>query len=148
MRAIEFAYQGKPKQFIFISSTSAIDTEYYVHLSDSLSLAGEGGVPEDDPLEGSRTGLKTGYGQSKWVSEKLLFEAGKRGLNGYIIRPGYIVGDTVTAGAWNVQLEVDPSTNSDRNSHQYRRLYMALGERLHPTWTRPRHKQYHQHGSG
>ncbi|KAI9458834.1 alpha-aminoadipate reductase Lys1p [Lactarius psammicola] len=66
-------------------------------LSDSLSLAGEGGVSEDDPLEGSRTGLKTGYGQSKWVSEKLLFEAGKRGLNGYIIRPGYIVGDTGTA---------------------------------------------------
>ncbi|KAI9444302.1 alpha-aminoadipate reductase Lys1p [Lactarius indigo] len=97
LRAIEFAYLGKPKQFIFISSTSAINTEYYVRLSDSLSLAGEGGVPEDDPLEGSRTGLKTGYGQSKWVSEKLLFEAGKRGLNGYIIRPGYIVGDTGTA---------------------------------------------------
>ncbi|KAH9161398.1 alpha-aminoadipate reductase Lys1p [Lactarius sanguifluus] len=97
LRAIEFAYLGKPKQFIFISSTAVINTEYYVRLSDSLSLAGEGGVSEDDPLEGSRTGLKTGYGQSKWVSEKLLFEAGKRGLNGYIIRPGYIVGDTGTA---------------------------------------------------
>ena len=99
LRAIEFAYVGKPKKFIFISSTSAIDTEYYVRLSDPLSLAGEGGVSEDDPLEGSRTGLKTGYGQSKWVSEKLLFEAGKRGLDGYIVRPGYIVGDTGTAGA-------------------------------------------------
>ncbi len=99
LRAIEFAYLKNPKQFIFISSTSAIDTEYYVRLSDSLSPAGEGGVSEDDPLEGSRTGLKTGYGQSKWVSEKLLFEAGKRGLNGYIIRPGYIVGDTESAGA-------------------------------------------------
>jgi L-2-aminoadipate reductase len=84
-----------------VSSTSAIDTEYYVRLSESLSREG-GGVSEDDPLEGSRTGLKTGYGQSKWVSEKLLFEAGKRGLCGYIIRPGYVVGDAETAGASRV----------------------------------------------
>jgi L-2-aminoadipate reductase len=103
LRAIEFACLGKPKQFIFVSSTSAIDTEYYVRLSESLSREGEGGVSEDDPLEGSRTGLKTGYGQSKWVSEKLLFEAGKRGLCGYIVRPGYVVGDTETAGASNVK---------------------------------------------
>ncbi|KAI0251949.1 alpha-aminoadipate reductase Lys1p [Lactifluus subvellereus] len=96
LRAIEFACLGKPKRFIFVSSTSAIDTEYYVRLSESLSREG-GGVSEDDPLEGSRTGLKTGYGQSKWVSEKLLFEAGKRGLCGYIIRPGYVVGDAETA---------------------------------------------------
>ncbi|KAN0127247.1 alpha-aminoadipate reductase [Lactarius tabidus] len=126
LRAIEFAYLGKPKQFIFVSSTSAIDTEYYVRLSDSLSLDGEGGVSEDDPLEGSRNGLKTGYGQSKWVSEKLLFEAGKRGLNGYIIRPGYIVGDTGTAVTntddfiWRlvkgcVQLKLVPDINNTIN---------------------------------
>lgn len=57
-----------------------------------------GGIPEDDDLEGARTGLKTGYGQSKWVSEKLLFEAVKRGLKGHIVRPGYVVGDSKTAG--------------------------------------------------
>ncbi|KAI0305172.1 L-aminoadipate-semialdehyde dehydrogenase large subunit [Multifurca ochricompacta] len=96
LRAIEFACVGKPKQFVFVSSTSAIDTEYYVRLSDSLSREG-GGISEDDALEGSRTGLKTGYGQSKWVSEKLLLEAGKRGLCGYIVRPGYVVGDAETA---------------------------------------------------
>lgn len=56
------------------------------------------GVLEDDDLEGARTGLKTGYGQSKWVSEKLLMEAGKRGLKGHIIRAGYVVGDSKTAG--------------------------------------------------
>lgn len=59
---------------------------------------GRRGIPEDDDLEGARTGLKTGYGQSKWVSEKLLFEAGKRGLKGHIVRPGYVVGDSKTAG--------------------------------------------------
>jgi L-aminoadipate-semialdehyde dehydrogenase len=58
----------------------------------------ERGIPESDDLEGARHTLKTGYGQSKWVSEKLLFEAGRRGLRGYILRPGYIVGESTSAG--------------------------------------------------
>ncbi|TFK20663.1 aminoadipate-semialdehyde dehydrogenase [Coprinopsis marcescibilis] len=93
-----------PKQFVFVSSTSAIDTEQYVQLAERLSLsAGQSGdvpfhgIPEIDDLEGARHDLKTGYGQSKWVSEKLLFEAGRRGLKGVVIRPGYVVGDSKTA---------------------------------------------------
>ncbi|KAF8662367.1 hypothetical protein AX16_001172 [Volvariella volvacea WC 439] len=98
LAAIELAATDKPKNLVFVSSTSAIDTEHYVRLAEQL----EGhpdvrGVPESDDLEGARTDLKTGYGQSKWVSEKLLFEAGKRGLSGHIIRPGYVVGDSDTA---------------------------------------------------
>jgi L-aminoadipate-semialdehyde dehydrogenase len=93
--AIELASTGKQKYFTFVSSTSAIDTDHFVRLSDSI----EGGVPESDDLEGARHTLKTGYGQSKWVSEKLLMEAGKRGLRGRIVRPGYVVGDSKTAGA-------------------------------------------------
>ncbi|KAI0371251.1 alpha-aminoadipate reductase Lys1p [Pilatotrama ljubarskyi] len=92
LTAVELAASGKPKLFVFVSSTSAIDTEYYVQLSDSL-----GAVPEADDLEGARGALKTGYGQSKWVSEKLLFEAGRRGLRGHIVRPGYVVGDSESA---------------------------------------------------
>ncbi|OSD08737.1 L-aminoadipate-semialdehyde dehydrogenase large subunit [Trametes coccinea BRFM310] len=92
LTAVELAATGKPKLFTFVSSTSAIDTEYYVQLSDSI-----GAVPESDDLEGARHALKTGYGQSKWVSEKLLFEAGRRGLKGHIVRPGYVVGDSETA---------------------------------------------------
>ncbi|KAF8434536.1 hypothetical protein L210DRAFT_3553148 [Boletus edulis BED1] len=99
LTAVELASTTKAKLVVFVSSTSAIDTEHYVRLSDSLTHmhAKRRGVPEDDDLEGARTGLKTGYGQSKWVSEKLLFEAGKRGLKGHIIRPGYVVGDSKTA---------------------------------------------------
>ena len=93
LTAVELAAAGKPKHLVFVSSTSAIDTEYYVQLSDST-----GGVPETDDLEGARASLKTGYGQSKWVSEKLLFEAGRRGLRGHIVRPGYVVGDSTSAG--------------------------------------------------
>ena len=101
MIAIELAATAKPKHLVFVSSTSAIDTEHYVQLSDSLASSDRTGVPENDDLEGARTHLKTGYGQSKWVSEKLLFEAGRRGLNGHIVRPGYVVGDSRSAGTYS-----------------------------------------------
>ncbi|KAI6002561.1 male sterility protein-domain-containing protein [Pisolithus marmoratus] len=98
LTAVELASTTKQKVLVFVSSTSAIDTEHYVRLSDSLAnKGGPRGIPDDDDLEGARTGLKTGYGQSKWVSEKLLLEAGKRGLRGHIIRPGYVVDDSKTA---------------------------------------------------
>lgn len=74
-----------------------------MQLSDSLSHGQSPfkGVPENDDLEGARSTLKTGYGQTKWVSERLLMEAGKRGLKGHIVRPGYVVGDSQSAGASN-----------------------------------------------
>ncbi|KAJ7637189.1 alpha-aminoadipate reductase Lys1p [Roridomyces roridus] len=99
LTAIDFASTGKQKHFVFVSSTSAIDSEHYVQLSDSLTSGHSKyrGVPENDNLEGARGSLKTGYGQTKWVSEKLLSEAGKRGLRGHIVRPGYVVGDSSTA---------------------------------------------------
>jgi L-aminoadipate-semialdehyde dehydrogenase len=53
-------------------------------------------VLESDDLEGSRTGLRTGYGQTKWVAEKIVLEAGKAGIPVTITRPGYIVGDSRT----------------------------------------------------
>jgi L-2-aminoadipate reductase len=99
-----------------VSSTSALDTEHYVQLSDSLSNdpSGVRGVPEGDDLEGARYSLKSGYGQSKWVSEKLLFEAGRRGLRGHVVRPGYVVGDSQSAGrlflGFDYHLSIDGST--------------------------------------
>ncbi|KZO98482.1 alpha-aminoadipate reductase Lys1p [Calocera viscosa TUFC12733] len=97
LTALELASTGKPKALSLVSSTSAIDVEHYVRLSDSMVRGDRTGVPESDDLEGARTGLKTGYGQSKWVAEKLLMEAGKRGLRGHIVRPGYVVGHSTTA---------------------------------------------------
>jgi L-aminoadipate-semialdehyde dehydrogenase len=87
---------GKPKRLVFISSTSAIDTDHYVQQSD----AGQP-VLESDPLEGSRQGLGTGYGQSKWVSEQLIRAAGTRGLDAVIVRSGYVLGDP-TSGVSNL----------------------------------------------
>lgn len=60
--------QGKPKLFTFISSTSVLDTDYYIKLSQEQTSTGQGAVMEADDLMGSRNGLGTGYGQSKWVS--------------------------------------------------------------------------------
>lgn len=53
-------------------------------------------VLESDDLQGSRKGLASGYGQTKWVSEQLIMRARARGVPATIIRPGYIVGDSVT----------------------------------------------------
>ncbi|SLM34666.1 l-aminoadipate-semialdehyde dehydrogenase large subunit [Lasallia pustulata] len=94
--ALQLCASGKPKQFAFVSSTSVLDTEDYVKLSEQSVKSGGNGVSEADDLEGSSTGLGTGYGQSKWVSEYLVREAGRRGLRGTIVRPGYVLGDSRT----------------------------------------------------
>ncbi|CAG8749994.1 12961_t:CDS:2, partial [Ambispora leptoticha] len=71
-------------------------TEHYVTLSDEIIEHGGQGISEHDNLEGSRKSLRSGYAQSKWVSEKLVLEARRRGLPATIVRPGYIVGDSRT----------------------------------------------------
>ncbi|KAH6887930.1 alpha-aminoadipate reductase [Thelonectria olida] len=84
--------EGKAKLFSFVSSTSTLDTDHYYNLSRDQVAIGRGAVLEADDMEGSRYGLGTGYGQTKWVSEQLAREAGKRGLRGSVVRPGYILG--------------------------------------------------------
>lgn len=99
--AMRLCNEGKPKAFSFVSSTSVLDTDYYIHLSDQQTSTGQGAIMEEDDMSGSRSGLGTGYGQTKWVSEQLVREAGKRGLLGSVVRPGYILGDSET-GVCNV----------------------------------------------
>ena len=98
MSAIALCEIGKAKRFVFISSTAVLETEHYVRLSDSILAKGGEGIFESDDLRGSSKTLPTGYGQTKWVSEQLVMEAGRRGLQGNIVRPGYIVGDSTTGG--------------------------------------------------
>lgn len=94
--AMELCNEGKPKIFAFISSTSVLDTDHYVKLSEQQISTGQNAISEEDDMLGSRIGLSTGYGQTKWVSEQLVRAAGKRGLLGSVIRPGYILGDSDT----------------------------------------------------
>ncbi|KAK7202694.1 hypothetical protein BZA70DRAFT_100961 [Myxozyma melibiosi] len=100
MYAMSLAAEGKPKSFAFVSSTSTIDSEHYVRLSDAIVSKGGDGILEDDDLMGSKSGLGNGYGQSKWAAEYIIREAGKRGLSGCIIRPGYVTGES-TRGITN-----------------------------------------------
>lgn len=83
---MRLASEQKQKSFHFVSSTSVLDTPAFL----------ESGAPvsESNDLENGRVGLDTGYGQSKWVAEKLILEARKRGMPATIIRPGYILGDS------------------------------------------------------
>lgn len=100
INVLNLAASGKPKQFGFVSSTSTLDTEHYITLSDTLTEQGEDGIPESDDLLGSSKGLGTGYGQSKWAAEYIIRRAFERGLRGAIIRPGYVTGHSRT-GACN-----------------------------------------------
>ncbi|RKK82048.1 L-2-aminoadipate reductase large subunit [Fusarium oxysporum] len=87
--AMKLCNEGKPKLF-------------------SFAATGRGAVLEYDDLLPNRTGLGTGYGQTKWVSEQLVREAGRRGLRGAIVRPGYILGSrnsgVSNTGDWIVRL--------------------------------------------
>ena len=65
--ALKLCNEGKPKLFAFVSSTSTLDTDHYVNLSQEQTSTGRGAVLEADDMEGSRVGLGTGYGQTKWV---------------------------------------------------------------------------------
>ncbi|GLA04703.1 putative NRPS-like protein biosynthetic cluster [Aspergillus niger] len=94
--ALKLCASGKPKQFSFVSSTSVLDSDHYVSESERIVAAGGAGISEEDDLEGSAVGLGTGYGQSKWAGEYLVREAGRRGLKGTVVRPGYVLGDSKT----------------------------------------------------
>ncbi|KAI9280255.1 L-aminoadipate-semialdehyde dehydrogenase [Umbelopsis sp. AD052] len=96
LEAMKLATEHHQKSFHFVSSTSVLDTQHYVELSDALTEKHGHGVLESDDLDGARNGLETGYGQSKWVAEKLIMEARKRGMPATIARPGYILGDSKT----------------------------------------------------
>jgi L-aminoadipate-semialdehyde dehydrogenase len=90
LTALKLATTHHLKPLHFVSSTSVLDTDHYIQ---KLILGTS--VYETDDLQGSRTGLRSGYGQTKWVAEQLIMRAKQRGVPCTIIRPGYIVGDSV-----------------------------------------------------
>lgn len=99
INVLNMAGEGKPKFFSFVSSTSSLDTDYFVNLSDELLSQGKSGILESDDLQGSSKGLGNGYGQSKWSAEYIIRRAGERGLRGCITRPGYVTGFSRTGAS-------------------------------------------------
>jgi L-2-aminoadipate reductase len=76
MELIKFCALNKFKSMVFISSTSVLDTDYYLNPSN-IPIEG---LPESDPLMHSAKRLATSYGQTKWVSEALMRDIGERVL--------------------------------------------------------------------
>ncbi|OVF09584.1 putative l-aminoadipate-semialdehyde dehydrogenase [Clavispora lusitaniae] len=99
INVLNMAATGKAKHFSFVSSTSTLDTDYFVNESDELTARGLSGISEADDLSGSASGLGTGYGQSKWAAEYIVRRAGDRGLRGCITRPGYVTGFSRTGAS-------------------------------------------------
>lgn len=109
--ALQLCRSGKAKQFAFVSSTSVLDTDHYILESERIISEGGEGISEADDLSGSRDSLGTGYGQSKWVAEYMVREAGKRGLQGSIVRPGYVTGDSRSGGERELDKRSKPFAN-------------------------------------
>jgi amino acid adenylation domain-containing protein/thioester reductase-like protein len=87
---LRLAARARLKPVHFVSTT----TVFY-----AASRPDTGPVREDEPLEHSQ-GIINGYGQSKWVAERILMLARERGLPVSIYRPGRIGWDRRT-GRWN-----------------------------------------------
>jgi L-aminoadipate-semialdehyde dehydrogenase len=88
---IRMAAGGKKlKPIHYISTTSVFDSQGYSNLSD---------VYEDTDLP-YHEDLNGGYPQSKWVAERLIMNARRRGVPTCIYRPGYVTGHSQT-GVWN-----------------------------------------------
>ncbi|KAE8151061.1 hypothetical protein BDV25DRAFT_153296 [Aspergillus avenaceus] len=81
-------------------------TVQYVSTNGVLSLSGKVGWPENELLgvEDVPEKLLDGYGQTKWVAEQLVLEAGRRGLPVKVHRAGTISGHSSTgaANAWDL----------------------------------------------
>lgn len=83
---LRLASQGCAKSIHHLSSIAVFEAQ---------SLRGVERVPEDLPLERCR-GFSTGYALSKWIAERMIGEARKRGFVAAIYRPSNIVGDSLT----------------------------------------------------
>lgn len=86
---LRLASQGRAKSVHYVSTVSVFDPG---------NLPAERLIREDDEIDPSAD-LQDGYSQSKWVAERLVQLAGRRGLPVSIYRPGAVSGDSQT-GAW------------------------------------------------
>jgi thioester reductase-like protein len=84
--ALRLACRHKTKPFHFVST-------------DGIFPPNAGLCEEDTDLDSLANAREDGYGQSKWVAEKLVREAANRGLPACVYRPGFISGDSRTGAS-------------------------------------------------
>lgn len=90
---------GRPKFLLYVSSVATLGSSMASQFLPDHTSAGHR-VGEDFNLEATRETLTFGYAQSKWVSENLLHDAAQRGLTGYIVKPSFILGDSILGGTF------------------------------------------------
>jgi phthiocerol/phenolphthiocerol synthesis type-I polyketide synthase E len=116
VEALRLAGAVRTKPLHFISSIAAVPEVDYGFREDPT-------VFEEDQIK-SHSGLFGGYGETKWVSERLCEQARERGIPVNVYRPGVLSGDSRTGVGntrdmvWNVlkgsiQLGVAPLGEGD-----------------------------------
>lgn len=86
---LKLASKIKPKPVHFVSSPAVFESAGYLNKPS---------IKEEDNLDDCEV-VYGGYGQSKWVGEKLLKTAHLRGIPVYIYRPGMISGHSQTGAS-------------------------------------------------
>lgn len=94
--ALRNANVGGTREILRLASRSGA-TVHHVSTNGVLPPSTEG-WSEDVVIDVDRvpTDLLDGYGQTKWVAEKLVYEAGSRGIPVRVYRPGTITGHSVS----------------------------------------------------
>jgi len=87
-----------------------------VHFVSTLSILYSGGINDGrvfrEDVDLDQVGAPFGgYAQSKWVAEKLVMQAGARGIPYAVYRPGLVSGHSVT-GAWNTDNLISSMTRA------------------------------------
>ncbi|KAL4798478.1 hypothetical protein BDV19DRAFT_22480 [Aspergillus venezuelensis] len=103
--ALRAANVGGTREVLRLASHGGA-TVQYVSTNGVLPPSGEKGWPEDTMLDVDDvpTKLLDGYGQTKWVAEQLVLEAGRRGIPVRVHRVGTISGHSQSgaANAWDL----------------------------------------------
>jgi len=114
VKTIQFACEGKPKYYNYISSYSVFDNPSHFKRA----------VSEDDPLS-SCIGYYLSYSETKWVSENIIHIARERGLRAAIYRPGEITGDNKT-GIWKYSDSISRTIKSIIQTKTYPDIDMKI----------------------
>jgi myxalamid-type nonribosomal peptide synthetase MxaA len=85
LEVLRFAIEGRTKTVHHVSTLSVLER-----------LTPPPGAAPEAPLDEDGAQIEGGYRQSKWVAERLVEAARRRGVPVVIYRPGWITGDSTT----------------------------------------------------
>ena len=96
--ALKPANVGGTREVLRLACRGEVKPLHHVS-TNGIFPPGEGVCREDADLNALADAREDGYGQSKWVAEKLVWEAAKRGLPVCVYRPGNVSGHSVTGAS-------------------------------------------------